>query len=259
MTGLSVVVPYRACSTGRRERNLRFVLDRLTGLPLHVVVVEHAADATLSGSFSGSVDYVHVPGARAFSKAVACNAGFRATTSDVVAFIDGDTVLDTRALLGGAERCQRDMDVVRPFGWLVDLDPESSDRAIASGDLTSLMAGEPSDERGPERIPLCGGAFVIRRSAFAQAGGMDEDFEGWGGEDDALSIVLGRLGLRCAIARRSPAIHLWHPRTAGRYADPHYRANIRRLRQWAECPHDEFAARLRAQRKSLTERVPGQA
>lgn len=260
MTALSVVVPYRGCPTGIRERNLRFVLGWLAALPVRVVVAEHAERASLAGSLASDVGYVHVPGSGPFAKSVACNAGARETKSEVVAFVDGDMVLDPHAVLASAERCRRDMDAIRPFGWLVDLDADATAVAVASGAVPPLPAAPPgarSDRRGSERIPLCGGAFVIRRAAFEAAGGMDEEFAGWGGEDDALSIVLRRQGARCAVARRIPAVHLWHPRRGGRPHDPDYAANVRRLRAWAECSDADFATAVRDRSGQTRTRSPG--
>lgn len=260
MTALSVVVPYRGCSTGIRERNLRFVLGWLAAMPVRVVVAEHAERPSMAGSLARDVGYVHVPGSGPFAKAVACNAGFGETDEEVVAFVDADMLLDPRAVLASAERCRRDMDVIRPFGWLVDLDADASADALASGTAPQVPPAQPevpADHRGSEQIPLCGGAFVIRRTVYEAVGGMDEEFVGWGGEDDALSIVLRRQGARCAVARRFPAAHLWHPRSGRRQHDPDYAANALRVRAWAEYSDGDFAAAVRDRTGQMRTRSPG--
>lgn len=53
-----------------------------------------------------------------------------------------------------------------------------------------------------------GGSVAIKRNAYISIGGMDENFVGWGGEDN-------ELWKRCSILKRwiwgyAPIIHLWH-------------------------------------------------
>lgn len=53
-----------------------------------------------------------------------------------------------------------------------------------------------------------GGSMAITRDAYMRVGGMDENFIGWGGEDN-------ELWKRCSVLKRwiwgyTPVIHLWH-------------------------------------------------
>jgi predicted glycosyltransferase involved in capsule biosynthesis len=106
-------------------------------------------------------------------------------------------------------------------------------------------------------IPLCGGIVVVRAEAFERAGGMDETFVGWGGEDDALSTALMRTGSDCRILRATPAYHLWHDRDpAQRYRHPDYERNAARAQWWRTASDAEIELAVAAGRRRLRSGQP---
>lgn len=241
-----IVVPYRADESGIRQRNLDAVLRHIAQLSADVLVVEPDESGPSPDS--------------PFAKAVACNIGFAATDHPVLAFIDADMLVSPSALAACIAGCadgsgSEQVDVARPYGRLVDLDERQSALVATTGELPDVPDAPASDARGDnEHIPLCGGAFVIRREAYELAGGMDEGFAGWGGEDDALSIALARLGMRRAILSRRPALHLWHRRATPSPGDPRYAANVERLTRWRTCDEAGFADLVRSGHRSLQAR-----
>jgi hypothetical protein len=52
---------------------------------------------------------------------------------------------------------------------------------------------------------------VFSRTAFESVGGWDEEFVGWGGEDDMMTFKVEAAGLKTASMPFS-CYHLWHPR-----------------------------------------------
>lgn len=64
---------------------------------------------------------------------------------------------------------------------------------------------------GPQKQSL-GGHFSIYKKDLERVNGYDENFVGWGGEDEDLGIRLVRAGVYCRSAIRSARVlHLWHP------------------------------------------------
>jgi glycosyltransferase involved in cell wall biosynthesis len=57
----------------------------------------------------------------------------------------------------------------------------------------------------------CGGLFLITRDLFIKIGGYDERFEGWGGEDTALSLLLDSIEKGYLPEKEEVLVHLWHP------------------------------------------------
>jgi predicted glycosyltransferase involved in capsule biosynthesis len=76
-----------------------------------------------------------------------------------------------------------------------------------------FMVNRPGrGETDNQKINICGGMTIFRKEAFLSIGGYNEDFIGWGGEDDFQAIKVKtflkwyELPARC--------YHLFHERTA---------------------------------------------
>src|SRR5437667_259658 len=67
----------------------------------------------------------------------------------------------------------------------------------------------------PTRPHLTGNNVGIWRADYERVNGYDENFEGYGAEDNDLGFRLRRAGVRVrSILHRTRAYHLWHPREA---------------------------------------------
>lgn len=119
------------------------------------------------------------------------NHGARAATSEWIAFIDDD--------------CEP-----QP-GWLDALAAASSDadviegRTLAPGATDSPFEEHVENERGGS---LWSCNLAVRRAAFEQLGGFDEDFAEAGGEDMEFAWRVARAGLR---VRFAPQALVHHP------------------------------------------------
>jgi GT2 family glycosyltransferase len=257
MTDVAAIVPYRADEQGFRRRNLGAVLRWLDEAGISVVLAEHSDSPDTELELSPNVTRIHIPAeSRPFNKARACNAGFARGATAILCLVDADTIAPINAMHASIDAVRGELDVVRPYGRLIELDEEAT-RAICEGEpLPEAPPAARDDAREGERIPLCGGIVVIKSSAYLSVGGMDESFEGWGGEDDALSVSLTRAGKQCGILEQAAAFHLAHPRSMeSRYGHPHYAGNLARARWWYEASDEEIAAQTRAQSKRLNSAV----
>lgn len=166
----------------------------------------------------------------AFHLAQCRNEGVRASTAPYLLFLDGDCVLppdhvrkqlDHRReawALGGfcccfdeATSTRFNEDVVRS-GRYIDWAPPSQLRALAKRARHALFYRLV---RHPSRPSLPGGNTAVWRSDFERINGFDENFRGWGGEDDDLARRLRRIGVRIGSSLHwTNSYHLWHPRVA---------------------------------------------
>lgn len=79
----------------------------------------------------------------------------------------------------------------------------------------------------PTRPKLLGGNMGIARADYEQINGYDENFHGWGCEDDDLRMRLRSAGVRVAsIAWWTNTYHLWHPKTPSAPATWRAGANV---------------------------------
>ncbi len=64
----------------------------------------------------------------------------------------------------------------------------------------------------PPKKQSLGGHFSIYKKDLERVNGYDENFVGWGGEDEDLGIRLVRAGIHCRSAiHHAKVLHMWHP------------------------------------------------
>jgi hypothetical protein len=74
--------------------------------------------------------------------------------------------------------------------------------------------------------------FSIHREDIARVNGYDENFVGWGGEDEDLAIRFAEVGLEGkSIMRKARVFHLWHSKELG---DKHWKegSNVQTIKQF---------------------------
>lgn len=173
---------------------------------------------------------------------------------EVVMILDADTLPKT-ALIHEAVEAAHHGGIHFPFTCCVTLDPEAG---ITNPDtLRPAHLGKDFDAR--RRLwKSPGSCYIVRPDVYWAAGGQDEAFRHWGGEDTsfmaaarALNIPTVRhpVGDRRRIAENA-AIQLHHGTDSDRRQHPTYRATLRRqniyvnlsrnsnlMRQWLKERH----------------------
>lgn len=235
----SYVITYRS-DQEIRAANLFAVLRWLFEIrDIEVVLVEQDRGPQLTiDALPANCTYHFVHNQGPFNKAWGLNVGFRKSSGAVVGFGDADMVMNTDALMSSYERCRSEFEAMKPYGQHVDLTQEESE-SVRGGNWTFNpdRKGVPRNREGiGESVCFCGGLFLIRRGVYEDLGGFDEQFLGWGGEDDAMTSKLSRLGKLSGSATDQIACHLWHERDiAARYFHPHYQHNVARVNWYTTC------------------------
>jgi GT2 family glycosyltransferase len=86
--------------------------------------------------------------------------------------------------------------------------------------------------RHPRRPKLYSGNFGIWRSDYEAVNGFNEDFMGWGCEDDDFGLRVLRSGVRVrSILRWTRTYHLWHPPVPSNPRRWRDGSNVQRLRR----------------------------
>lgn len=164
----------------------------------------------------------------AFQVSKCRNSGARATTAPYLLFVDGDCVLPPdhvathlahrrpgRAILGDCYRIEREISETLSeegaqrgefLAWHVNGERQRHARQHRKAQFYSLL-------RHARKPKLVGNNFAVWRSDFERVNGFDENFCGWGQEDDDLGLRLRRAGIPLqSILRWTRSYHLWHPR-----------------------------------------------
>lgn len=170
-----------------------------------------------------------------FRLAAARNNGIRRSRGDHLLFLDCDF-----AVLPGAIRRHREYAKRRTFvAGLCKYLPEEPTRLLMEGEVTPgkledlyrVLPDRPIVREhwkfarysilirlrlANPRKQRCSSHFSIHRSDMESINGYDENFVGWGGEDEDISYRMVRAGFRGrSIIPLAKTLHLWHPHELG--------------------------------------------
>jgi hypothetical protein len=205
-----------------RLRNWQWLRPRWEGLGWQVVMVSTVPTVT-------------------YCKAALAHAGAVAASGDVLVFADADCLIRPRALLRAVAAVASGR-----HRWAT---PNTEVLRLTDQETVCLVdGGLPLPENQPYPGQDCGGLFVVSRDLWRESGGMDRRFNGWGGEDSALSIVLREMCPGWRPACREILWHLWHPeqpsKVPGQMAS-RSEGNTMLFRQYRECARNGGALALR--------------
>lgn len=199
------------------------------GVPVECVVVEQSPQQEARQHLSRGVRYLHTPVdvSQPYNRSRAFNSGARLARGDVLILHDNDVVVPRDYAATAAKAIDAGYD----FANLIRF-------------LFYVRGSEASFEEPPERIVenTQGGSVVARRSAYFDIGGYDEEFIGWGGEDNDF---WDRASTRKVQRHGSvPLIHLWHaPQPEKNLGDA--APAVARYREIEKIPAVERIARLK--------------
>ncbi len=238
MYRFSYLITYRK-SDQSRERNLHYLLQQLCLDPtLEIIIVEQDAKSQVGNLPKTNINYVFIENTGRFNKSWGLNIAANHASCERLLFADSDMLIDAATLDRISEKMDDGADAINPYDVLVDLSQQETRQLLS-------QAHELHIDRSPEQLnrksigqhlPFCGGAFAITRKLFNATGGMDERFEGWGAEDDAMSKRVAFFAAQVATLN-SVAYHLWHQPSELNGIDPqNYIRNLSLLSMYYERP-----------------------
>ena len=225
-------------STFQRPQHLRRVLASIAcqQLPSSTMEIVVSDDGSTDETAEVVKQFAHASPCRVaftthkhsgFHLARCRNEGVACSTAPYLLFLDGDCLIPPhhvrahlarrrpRTVMGGycfhldRERTQQvDLKAVRQATFA---------RGIAAKErrrIRSLMLRSLFYEwiRHPRKPRLFGGNIGIWREDYERINGYDENFQGWGCEDDDLRLRLRQSGIRIrTILPWTQTYHLWHP------------------------------------------------
>jgi len=246
----SSTVAVTLCSAARLDHLLpqREALARLRPAVPHVVVWLDETPAPALPELA-EAHVLHVPpGPDGLRLAAGRNAGAEqaiALGASLVVFLDADCVPgpDLVARYEAAASAHPDALLCGPVTYLpeghVDLDADSLAAA------TRPHAARPSPGAGEtvvaerDQYPLFWSlSFALAAGTWAQTGGFEPGYEGYGGEDTDFAFTARSLGLPLVWVGGAHAYHQWHPTSSPpwQHLDDILRNGRRFAERWGEWP-----------------------
>jgi glycosyltransferase involved in cell wall biosynthesis len=170
------------------------------------------------------------------------NEGVRASTAPYLLFLDGDCILPPDHLRVHLDRRRAGYAMAGYYIYLSqEISEQISDDDVREARYLSHITASQRMQIGwrhlrasyysligdPRRPKLLGGNLGIARADYERVNGYDENFQGWGCEDDDLRLRLRAGGVNVAsIAWWTNTYHLWHPKTPSAPATWRAGANV---------------------------------
>lgn len=201
---MTYVIGYR--HSDERYKNLTRTMEWLMQIPnIDVVIVEQDTNPKFINSWG--VNYIFAYNPLPYNRSWAFNIAYRDYPNDYLAFGDSDLVMDTNEFINSFNKLS-EFDVVSPYKSVLDLTPDETEKDLVFWkSITRPGRGETDNQK----INLCGGLVFFTKQAFEKVGGWNEDFIGWGGEDDFQTFKVNSLGLR-TLEMPYRIYHLYHNR-----------------------------------------------
>lgn len=163
-----------------------------------------------------------------FCKTAAVNGAFSKATGDIIVILDADCYIDPGVIIGCALAIREARRAGKrlwflPYRRLYRLTEPATEALLASSPKQPIKFTDPplvwqyEHTHSPSSAHWWAALIqILPIEAFIAAGGMDERFKGWGGEDVSFMHAVDTLYGRHKTVN-SAVFHLWHPVIPGRW------------------------------------------
>jgi hypothetical protein len=195
----SYIICYR--HSDDRYTNLLKTLSWLENFNCEVLIVEQ--DEKEKVKFDKTyINHIFTYSDQAFNRSWAFNCGALETKSNIIVFGDCDLIIDVDQFRDSVTYMKTtDCQCLSPFNKVIDLKQDES----TTVDIDTWKDIQRNSRQG---INLTGGIVLYKKDAFMKIAGWNEDFTGWGGEDDYMSYK-SQTFLKCGV-KPYRCYHLWH-------------------------------------------------
>jgi predicted glycosyltransferase involved in capsule biosynthesis len=118
-----------------------------------------------------------------YNKSWAFNVSTTLAKSNIIVFADSDLIMRPEHFIEGLKSLEQ-FEMVNPYKSVIDLNQQES---MVRLEEMILIDRPGRGETDHQKVPICGGICMFRKEAIVRIGGWNEDFIGWGAEDDFVS------------------------------------------------------------------------
>lgn len=190
---ISYIIPFRY--TPERYRNLNIVLNHIKNIQgLEIILVEQDKYQHIKHFNNNiAVRHIFIEKDGLFNKSHAMNVGIRYANSNIIILGDSDIIIDYKQLIDSIDTLTKEqLDFICPYDKFINLTEQETQLPIPKIlQIQKVDRGEETDEinmyGGKVDVPnMCSGICIFTKPALNKINYYNEDFDGWGGEDDFL-------------------------------------------------------------------------
>ena len=189
-----------------RLNNLRRVLDWINGFGgVEVLLIEQDTHSKIK-HLNLKAKHIFTRSNMPYNRSWAFNVAMKWANSDIIVFGDSDLIMEPNQFIEGLKALQN-FEMVSPYHSVVDLTAQESNLPLEN----IIIINRPGrGETDNQKINISGGIAMFRRDAIQRIGGWNEDFIGWGGEDDFQTLKVKNFLSWTELKAR--CFHLYHSR-----------------------------------------------
>lgn len=189
-----------------RLNNLRRVLDWINGFGgVEVLLIEQDTHSKIK-HLNLKAKHIFTRSNMPYNRSWAFNVAMKWANSDIIVFGDSDLIMEPNQFIEGLKALQN-FEMVSPYHSVVDLTAQESNLPLEN----IININRPGrGETDNQKINISGGIAMFRRDAIQRIGGWNEDFIGWGGEDDFQTMKVKNFLSWTELKAR--CFHLYHSR-----------------------------------------------
>ena len=215
-----------------RLNNLRRVLDWINGfMGAEVILIEQDKHSKIS-HLNLKCKHIFLKSTKPYNKSWAFNVATKMAKSNVIVFADSYLVMNPYDFIESLKMLEK-YEMVNPYRSVVDLNQQESGLNLEQ----MISIDRPGrGETDHQKVPLCGGICIFRKEAINKIGGWNENFIGWGAEDDFVSLKVKNYLNWTEMPNR--CYHLFHNREVPNMNE--YQRNLNLLNQYNNLSKDDL-------------------
>lgn len=215
-----------------RLQNLRRVIDWINGFQgVDLIIVEQDSHSKIS-HLNLKCRHLFLKTKKPYNKSWSFNYATKLAKSNIIVFADSDLIMDPNSFIEGLKSLEQ-FEMVNPYKSVVDLNQQESSLPLEQ----MVQINRPGrGETDHQKVPICGGICMFRKDAINRIGGWNENFIGWGAEDDFVSLKVQHFLNWKQLEHK--CYHLYHNREAPKMED--YQRNLNLLQQLTNLPKEEL-------------------
>jgi predicted glycosyltransferase involved in capsule biosynthesis len=180
----TVIIGYR--HRPDRLQNLRKVLSWLAGFNGVEIILVEQDNASKIKNVNLPCRYFFTKSNLPYNRSWAFNVGAKYATTDILVFGDSDLVMNPNDMIDSLQTL-KDYDTVSPYRKVIDLMQHEINMTF---DQLKMITRPGRGETDNRKINFSGGIVIMKKEAFLKIGGWPEEFIGWGGEDNFVTLKI---------------------------------------------------------------------